>query len=137
EVRCPYARNAGVAGALRVACRPSAPAFRGVGVVEEASERSPLDERRALGGHALVVERRGVRADLQAAVVDQRDELRTDLLADELGEERTSLLDGLRRERSGEDAEEARGGVRIEHDRDPSGRRLRRTEEPRRALRCG
>ena len=105
--------------------------------MEEASERAALDQRRALRRHAFVVEGRGVRPDLEAAVVDQREHPRADLLTDELGEEGTSLLHGLRGERPGEHTEEARRRVRIEDDRDASRRRLRRSEEPRGALRGG
>src|SRR3954452_16816875 len=105
EVRGADPGNAGVAGPLRVPRRPRVPPPRRVRVVEEPSERSALDQRRPLCRNPLIVERRGFRPDLEPAVVDQREQLRADLLAHELREQRAALLHGLGRKRPGQHAE--------------------------------
>src|SRR5512132_4335084 len=79
---------AGVAGRAGVA----AVAGRGGGVVQEAGEHAAVDQHGPAGGDALAVERGRPGAGDQAAVVDQAQAGRPDLLAELVGEQAAMLL---------------------------------------------
>jgi hypothetical protein len=73
-------------------------AARGVAVVQERAQHAALDQDGAARGRALGVEGAAGEAVLEGGVVDEREALAGDALAEPLREARLALGDGLARQ---------------------------------------
>src|SRR2546428_6044175 len=80
------------------------------------AQPSFVHERARLGGRALAVERRAAQPAAAARIVDDRDALVRDALADLVREEAAALEHVVRGEERGDRAEQAHRHPRVEHD---------------------